>query len=900
MAVSSDPDSDVSGEIRTVGGDPIGGPIAVIEESAGDRLAEPSDEVVLDRVELHEELRLRNLPNLFWATIVINTAYVLWTVLDLVLAPDQWLYFLGLRIAGVAIITVAVVWVFQNGHQRYTWEAFWLMVLVYLCFIALMFPLVGDSLSQYVMGYTITILGAGLVPVWHPRWLASVLGLSLLVSTVVFFAQWPGDTPFGDLVTNSLFVATAVVLSIVTAIFKYDLARRDFLSRAQLAAVARRESQGRQRLAKTSDDLQQALEKLQELDRLKSKFFANISHELRTPLTLILAPVEVVSSRLRDDFLKDQLRSVTRNAERLLGLINDLLDLSKLDAGGLRLNLAEMDIRSVAASVHENSQPAAMAKSIVFELNIKPSEKKIWADAHRLEIVFTNLVSNAIKFTPEGGRVELRVRDLDAGVQVEVEDSGHGIPSEDLPRIFERFYQVNPTDRRREGGVGIGLALAKELVELHGGTVAADSEPGVFTKFTVLIPFGKEHIRPDVVERRHQYEEPVDGGRRAEDRPALVDVSLVGGLEGVDELEEPMDPVIFEGSRRARILLVDDHDDVRDFIRKLVEPHYDLMVATNGREAWEMLHEDQPDLVVSDVMMPEVNGTELCRAIKGDPVLKSTPVILLTARVGSEATLEAYAHGADDFVAKPFHPRVLLARIRAQLKLRALGLQLAQQEKLAVVGTLAAGIVHEVGNPVNAVLNAARVLSQENTSEEVAKKLIEVIEDGAKRIEGITEALRSHARPAEAGETSACDVREGLDATVKILGHKLDGVIVHRDYLSDKLAMAPAGPMNQVFMNLIDNAIRIGASNIWIRVEEDGEALQVSIGDDGPGVSPTEAERIFDPFFSNRQDGSGSGLGLYLARRMVEEHGGVLRHENRHGGGAQFIVRLPTVGLRRS
>lgn len=866
------------------------------DAAAGRALSGAQGEVSFNRQEFHEELRLRNLPNLFWTAIAINSAYLLWTFLDMLLVPEWWLFFLVLRVVAVAIITAVVLMVFRGGYQRYTWEAFWLMIVIYLSFIGVMMPLVGAKyLTHYVMGYTITIIGSGLVPVWYPRWLTTAFKASLIIGTVLFFTLWSGDVPFANIVTNTFVVATAVVLAIVTAIFKYDLAKRDFLGRAQLAAVARRESEGRQRLAKTSYELQEALEKLQELDRLKSKFFANISHELRTPLTLILAPVELVRSRLSDGFLKDQLRSVTRNAERLLGLINDLLDLSRLDAGGLRLNLAEMDIRSVAAAVHETSLPAAMAKSIELVLKADSSEKKIWGDAHRLEIVLTNLVSNAIKFTPESGRIELRVIDVENGVLVEVEDNGHGIPADDLPRIFERFYQVNPADRRREGGVGIGLALAKELIELHGGTIEPESEPGVFTRFSVFIPFGKDHIHPDVVERRRQFDGALEGGRRVEDHLVLLPDRSSDPLLDPDDVEEPMDPVIFEGSRRARILLVEDHDDVREFIRKLVEPHFDLMMASNGREAWEMVHEDPPDLVVSDVMMPEVSGTELCRAIKGDPGLRTTPVILLTARVGSEATLEAYAHGADDFVAKPFHPRVLMARIRAQLKLRALGLQLAQQEKLAAVGTLAAGIVHEVGNPVNSVLNAARLLSQESMSEEVAKQLIAVIEDGAKRIEGITEALRSHARPAEAGETSACDVREGLDATLKILAHKLDGVVVHRDYSSDKLAKAPAGPINQVFLNLVDNAIRIGAANIWLGVEEDEEGdLRVTIGDDGPGVAPADAERIFDPFFSKRKDGSGTGLGLYLSRRMVEQHGGVLRLEHRHGGGAEFIVRIPT------
>jgi signal transduction histidine kinase len=645
---------------------------------------------------------------------------------------------------------------------------------------------------------------------------------------------------------------------------------------------------------------------LQELERLRSKFFANISHELRTPLTLIIAPIEELAARIAGAHERQQLRVIRRNAERLLGLISDLLDLSRLDAGGLRLNLAEMDVRSVVAAVYENSQPAALAKSIAFTLAAEPSELKIWGDAHRLEMVITNLVSNAIKFTPVGGRIEVRVTDLEEGVAVEVEDTGPGIAPEDLPRVFERFFQVNPADRRREGGVGIGLALAKELVELHGGTIDVDSEPERFTCFRIVIPFGRTHIRPEVIERRQQFEQVPEVGRRIEDRglDAVVAgaVELQGGLaeQAAPEDEQEIETVRFEGHRRARILLAEDHEEVRDFIKALLEPHFDLVLAGNGREAWQLVQSESPDLVVSDVMMPEMSGTELCRAIKSDPALRATPVILLTARVGSEATLEAYAYGADDFVAKPFHPRVLTARIRAQLKLRALGLQLAQREKLAAVGTLAAGILHEVRNPVNAILNASRLLSTGGVDSETTRQLIDVVSDGARRIEGITSSLDAHARPADGGATFACDVREGIDSTIRLLGHRLEGVIVHREYRTDRLAQAPAGPLNQVFLNLLDNAVRVGAANIWVEVEGEGDSLHISVSDDGPGVSEHDIGRIFDPFYTNRGDDSGTGLGLYLSRSIVEEHGGALRCENRPDGGAVFCVEIPGVGALTS
>ena len=804
----------------------------------------------------------------------------------------------------MAINTFVVVLIFRPRYRRYTFEGFWLQVLVWCGFIAPMLPLTGDSLSRYVMGLSVTMIGAGVVPVWHPRWPLTLLVLAAAVNAGFFFAGWTGDLANRDIVANSFVVMTAIGLSVLSAFFKYDLARRDFKSRVQLATVARRETEARKVLAETSDDLQTALEKLKELDRLKSRFFANISHELRTPLTLILAPLSELGATVSGTEAQQQVRVIRRNAERLLGLINDLLDLSRLDAGGLRLNLAEMDVRSVAASVHENSTPAAISAGIELKITSDVPSQLIWGDAHRLEIVLTNLVSNALKFTPSGGRVEIRVGDRDDGVEIVVEDTGIGIPEEDLPRVFERFFQVSPTDRRREGGVGIGLALAKELVELHGGAIDVRSRGrGEGTTFEILLPFGRGHIRPEVIERRRQFEESTPR-RRAEDAPdadsaaapveSIEDVVADPVMEGIDG---EVEAIPFVAGRRPRVLLAEDNAEVRDFIRGLLEPLFEVAVAEDGAEAWEMIRENAPDLIVSDVMRPRMSGTELCRKVKDSTSLRSTPIILLTAKVGSEATLEAYAHGADDFVAKPFHPRVLLARIRAQLNLRAMALHLALQEKLAVVGTMSAGILHEVRNPVNAILNASRALTSTTLDEETRRQLLQVILDGAIRIEEITSALDTHARPAESGATAVCDLREGLEATLRLIRHRLEKVSVHRDFATDRLARAPAGPMNQVFLNLIDNAVRMGAENLWVSVHLEDSELVVRVGDDGPGIAKKDAERIFDPFFTERPEDDGTGLGLFLSRRMVEEAGGSLRVEDRSGGGALFIMAVPALPL---
>jgi len=881
------------------------------DSSDGIRIAAPYDSDpallanggVLDDRAFHKELRQRNLAMLLWTAVVFNIIYVGWSLFDYILVPDLWLRFFALRVIAIVITTITVGMAFQPQFRKYSFEGFWVLAVVYCAFIGPMLPLAGDGFSKYVMGLSIVMMGVGVIPTWPPRWTASALLVGGIIVAGFFFPFWTGSPPMREVVANSFVLITAFGLAVVASLFKYDLARRDFMSRVQLAEVARRESEARIVLAKTSADLQGALEKLKELDRLKSQFFANISHELRTPLTLILAPLSELASTVTGAEAGQQVRVIRRNAERLLGLINDLLDLSSLDAGGLRLNLAETDIRSVAASVHENSMPAALAAGIDLRIACDSPTHRIWGDAHRLEIVMTNLVSNAIKFTPKGGVIEIRISDLESGVQVEVEDSGVGIPEEDLPRVFERFFQVNPTDRRREGGVGIGLALAKELVELHGGTIGVDSPGQTGTVFEIFLPFGRDHIRPEVIERRQQLEETAVH-RRSEDASDLQttsntvvvdDDTAIAPLGG--DFTDGIEPVPFVSGRRPRVLLAEDNPEVREFIRTLLDPRFEVLEAEDGSSAWKMLQDQSPDLVVSDVMMPEMSGTELCRAIKNDPSMKSIPVILLTAKVGSEATLDAYAHGADDFVAKPFHPRVLMARIRAQLNLRALALHLAQQEKLAVVGTMSAGILHEVRNPVNAILNASRAMASNILDEPTKIQLLEVIGDAAIRIEEITSALDTHARPAEAGDTAACDFREGAEATLKLIRHRLDGVTIHREFSTDRLAKAPAGPMNQVLLNLIDNAVRMGAKNLWLSIDVDSNDIVVRIGDDGPGVAMEHVDRIFDPFFTQRPESDGTGLGLFLSRKMVEEAGGSLRYQERFGGGALFVVKVPALPL---
>lgn len=633
---------------------------------------------------------------------------------------------------------------------------------------------------------------------------------------------------------------------------------------------------------------------LKEIDGLKNRFFANISHELRTPLTVILASIDDLIQRVGAQDAKNQLVVARRNASRQLTMIDELLDLAKLDAGGLRLNVGPLSLESMVRELVENHVPLANAKSISLTMaNLGGELGALFGDEARLETVLVNLLGNALKYTPDCGqiRVEVDGRGEDS-VSVAVRDSGPGIPEEDLPFVFDRFKQVNRKDQKKIGGVGIGLSLARELAELHGGTLRVESTLGEGTSFILTLPRGEGHVAHASVERRKfMNPESIQGRRRGDDRLKAVEQRL---SQTLDVMVADADDGLQSGSLEyAKVLVVEDQDELRAIIAQALEP-FEVITAVDGQDGWEKFESLRPDLVVSDVMMPRMKGTELCRRIKADASYRSTPVILLTARLGSEATLEAYANGADDFVAKPFHPRVLKARAKAQLQLRNLSMQLVSQEKLASVGTLAAGMAHEIKNPINFILNAARMMQEDMSDEETNEELLAAIVEGAERIEFIVEALQSHGRPhGRHEEVSAYDLERAVDSTLQLLMHRTQDLEVHRQLEDTPEVWASAGPVNQVLLNLLDNAVRSGAKNIWVSGAPSSDMYRVLVEDDGPGVPADRQQRIFDAFFTTRQPGEGTGLGLYLSRKLVREQGGDLSYRDRSGGGAAFEITLP-------
>jgi signal transduction histidine kinase len=831
--------------------------------------------------EFHRELRELNYTIFARTVAVFAPFYLLWGVFDYYLAPDSWRMLLAIRLASVVLGLPWLAFAYADRSRERVWSFFWIWFLVKCGGIAAMVPYLGDAYPWYVVGFLLVQFGSAALPFWPPRYTYSLITITsglMLLATVLFMEDLPQES----------FIA--VLFSLVTGGFGVALVSNYKFGFAYASYEAR------SALAETSEELSDALQRAQEVDRLKNEFFANISHELRTPLTLILSPVDQLLGKTAPGAERDALQVVRSNATRLLRMIDDLLDLAKLEAGGLRLRVMEVDIRALAERVAGNAAPTAQAKEVSLTFSTEGEPREMFGDPHRIEIILTNLIGNAMKFTPAGGRIEVKVFHNSAGAAVEVTDTGPGISREEQQRIFDRFHQTETSERRRQGGVGIGLALARELAQLHGGSLTVDSQLGRGSTFTLFLKRGKDHFHTEIVERR-QLQTELHPARRVDDRfTGVHSRDMEAAAAELRPSQRPPERVLLDRGRVPRILVAEDQDDLRGFIVAVLKDDYEVDAAANGAEALALMESNRPDLVLTDVMMPEVSGLDLTRAIKENSSLRHIPVILLTARGESEAALEGYEAGADDFVSKPFHTKVLEARIRAHLKMRALSLQLADQARLASAGTLAAGLAHEVKNPLNAAVNAARVLAQGGSTRVSSDKLTSLIIDALSRIDGIVSALDAHARPADGDDLAPCNVREAVDSTLHLLEHKLKGrVTVHQDYETTGDIFAPARAFNQVLLNLVDNSIRSGAENIWIELRQVDKLVSVAVADDGPGVPADVVHRIFDPFFTTRVEGEGTGLGLHLSRRIAQECGGELRYEPRPGGGARFVMEIPAM-----
>ena len=393
-------------------------------------------------------------------------------------------------------------------------------------------------------------------------------------------------------------------------------------------------------------------EKLHEVDELKSRFFTNISHEFRTPLTLILGPVKQMIEKISNSKMKDDLTVVHRNANKLLGLVNQLLDISKLESGNMKLQAYAQNIIPFLKALVLSFASYAERKRISLKFYSREDEIMAYVDNEKMEKIITNIMSNAFKFTPENGLIEVNVLKDVGNVNVNICDTGIGISEERIPKIFDRFYQVDGSHKREHEGTGIGLALTKELIELHKGKIRVESEEGKGTTVTISIPLGKEHLKPEEI-----CEEVLEKEYRKEQIINEQDENLK------EATNNKIDNEIFERESLPLLLIVEDNTDVRNYIIDTLKNEYRFLEAVDGEDGWTKSKENLPDLIISDVMMPKIDGFELSKKLKTDERTSHIPVILLTAKASESDKIEGFETGADEYIMKPFQPEILRARI---------------------------------------------------------------------------------------------------------------------------------------------------------------------------------------------------------------------------------------------
>ncbi len=631
-------------------------------------------------------------------------------------------------------------------------------------------------------------------------------------------------------------------------------------------------NEANQQLAKTFDELRAV-----KLSR--DRFFANINHEIRTPLTLIQLAADEIgrSSSVAGSGVQQRIEEIGAATRRLLHLVNSLLQLAAGDEGKLQIRPRALDAAACLQRLVRDWNGAAMRGGIDLRYS-GPETCSASLDEAALDTIVGNFVSNATKFTPRGGRITVSLASTGDQLTVAVRDTGPGIDREFLPKLFGRFERSEAATKGGVRGTGIGLSLSKELVELQRGKIDVlthDDPRG--TSFIVTLP-------------RHQAAVVVDAEIV---KPALVTAEPMQAAPSAPAPAAPRTQVV-----EATIVLAEDDPALSAHITRILSARYSVHAAPNGREALELARRYLPDMLVTDLEMPEMNGIELTKRFLELDGMSISPVLIVSAHAGLGQRLAGFDAGAVDYVLKPFSAEELLARVRSQLAMRRLALKLHESQKLAAMGMLSAGLAHELRNPANAVVNALEPLyyllpESERGPESGGTLLYQVMSAAATqmrdRCANILEFSRTGAVPKRAEQFRTLLARARL-----VLVTQLAPLEVKESIALDGPILCAGALVEQVLINLLDNAAHAAGPKGWVSVtaKREGEVVAIEVADSGPGVPVELHDRIFDPFFTTKPVGEGTGLGLSVSRRIALNHGGDLRVVRR-GERCVFRLELP-------
>jgi PAS domain S-box-containing protein len=640
---------------------------------------------------------------------------------------------------------------------------------------------------------------------------------------------------------------------------------------------------------------------LAETLRFKNRFLATISHELRTPLTLILAPArELQADADLAEHHRAELRVIERNARTLLRTVNDLLDLSRLDAGRLTLEYANTDLAWLARFVASHFETLAAERHLNLVVET-PDALPAEVDPIRIQRVLFNLLGNAVKFTSDGGTVRLLVRAHEDRALLVVDDSGPGIPPEQREVIFERFRQLDATTTRGYGGSGLGLAIVREFADLHHGSVTAGDAPTGGARFTVDLPLRA----------------PAGLPVRAAPVPLEQDAAETAVAELRVQQEAPPAAAADVAVHAPLVLVVEDNPEMKAFVASALRRQHRVATANDGEEGLEKALSLRPDLIVSDIMMPRLSGEEMTREVRRHHELDDVPILLLSARADDEARVRLLRSGAQDYLVKPFATEELLARAAglvarkreaearlhenyALLQKAHAELQEADRRRTEFLSMLS----HELRNPLAAISNVTAILVRGATEPSRTRSLHAMLERQTRHLSRMVDDLLDVARITR----GKIQIRKELVALDELVRQAADDARAMMDAKAHHLTVSAgheitvdgdAARLREVLGNLLENAAKYTdpGGQVAVELEREGNEAVIRVRDNGAGMDSALLPHVFELFTQGpralaRSEG-GLGIGLALVKRLVEMHGGNVAVESDAGRGSEFTVRLP-------
>jgi signal transduction histidine kinase len=827
--------------------------------------------------------------------------YPLFGILDLFVFPKKYLIIWGLR--GFFVLLTIIIYLMVNTKfvRNNPQEIGTLIMIASGIVIASMCHITGGPASIYYAGINLTVLV-----------MIFILFLSVkqvTFSCLIIYAYYMYPTIINSssnfnqsiVISNNFFLITTMLLSIAGTYYK---------NRVRLTELSGR------------INVEKANKKLAEANKNKDIFLSNVSHELRTPLTLALTPLESMMQGELGQFKKEENQTLERmheNLHALLRQINDLLDLTRLQEGRMILKYKDDDISQLIEGIVNRVKPTAEKKEISISYTHEGDISDLFFDHSKMEKVIINLVSNALKFTKRGGRIDVSSRSEGGKVIIDVSDTGVGIEEDKLDSVFERFVQADGSYSREYGGSGIGLALVKDIVELHGGGVSVQSQFGKGAVFTVELPKGSSHINTeDIVKGEDESQgelESLKYSKLIKSVDTMTDVH-----KDISVIEEKYNGV---SNATQKVLIVEDNPDMYSLLADVLHNDFKIYIAPNGEEGLNKIRELRPDIVTTDIMMPKKDGISMLKDIRADEEIKNTPVIILSSKAEVSSKIEGLEKGADDFIPKPFNPRELQARIRSLIMQRKIQSVITEKESLekqiAALSRLTAAIAHEINNPIGNIRHSSSVLeridkeyskqhgSPVNDDKGIEKflssisdliKLISIDSQRAVEIVDNFKLLSKNTRMHKVKERFNLKKRLNedllsIESKIKKLNHQ-----VTLNCPDIEVESYP-GVFSQIFSNLVSNAMIHGfdqgiSGKINIDVLTTDQGLKLVFADNGKGIPTSDLDKIFEPFYTTNQGQGNTGLGLNIVYNLITQKlGGEISCESKPNEGTKLIISMP-------